>query len=374
MFNCEHCQKKYKRSWHQARHSQMKHENSNASTATTSSASTPPTPEINGNIPSNNNYNYQQLQQVPQMPSQPLAQDMNHISPMQPQHQLNVATPPVANNWDQMVQHPMQQALPIQQHTVSLNQQLLSPQQANQQLLSPQQANQQLLSPHQANQQLLSPHQANQQLLSPQQANQQLLSPQHQVNHHHHAMYPATEMTDSTKNYNASQSVPQQNTMQTSEYINYAVNEQYSSKFDQVQSPPLVNTGMNSSPYDSWVSFLTFPKSGKVNLMNSINFRIHQLLLHHGNTTSNITLSPCITIKHKHNQTIGPTTIRTNIRRTECTITLTIIIRPTTIALINHPHQFTSRMQIHPSTTTAEATIILRIHLPIPTTPTLHIK
>jgi hypothetical protein len=103
-----------------------------------------------------------------------------------------------------MVQHPMQQALPIQQHTFSMNQQLLSPHQAN----------------------------------------QQLLSPQHQLNHYH-AMYPATEMTDSTKNYNASQSVPQQNTMQTGDYINYAVNEQYS---------------MNSSPYDSWASFLKFQK------------------------------------------------------------------------------------------------------------------
>ena len=47
MFSCDHCQKKYKRSWHQVRHSQMKHENSNASTATTSSAGTPPTPEVN---------------------------------------------------------------------------------------------------------------------------------------------------------------------------------------------------------------------------------------------------------------------------------------------------------------------------------------
>jgi hypothetical protein len=120
--------------------------------------------------------------------------------------------------------------------------------------------------------------------------------------------------------------------------------------------------------------FSDISKSGKVILMKSINFRIHQLLLHHGNTTSNITLSPCITIKHKHSQTIGPSTIRTNIRRTECTITLTIIIRPTPIALINHPYQFTSRMHIHHSTTTAEATIVLRIHLPIPTSPTLHIK
>jgi hypothetical protein len=260
MFNCEHCQKKYKRSWHQARHSQMKHENSNASTATTSSAGTPPTPEINGNIPSSNNYNYQQLQQVPQMPSQPLAQDINHISPMQQQHLQNVAIPP-ANNWDQMAQHPIQQqqqALPMQQQNILQNHQLLSPQLATQQHLSP---DQQLLSPQQimspANQQIMSP--ANQQTMSP--ANQQIMSPQPQANHHqHHAMYPATEMTDSTKNFNASQSVPQQNIMQNGEFINYAVNEQYSSKFEQVQAPPVVSTGMNPSPYDSWVSFIKHPE------------------------------------------------------------------------------------------------------------------
>ena len=112
MFNCDHCQKKYKRSWHQARHSQMKHENSNASTATTSSAGTPPTPEINGNIPNNinNNYNYQQLQQVPQMPSQPIVQDLNQIAPtLQLQNQQqNVIIPPVSNTWNPM-SHPQQQ-------------------------------------------------------------------------------------------------------------------------------------------------------------------------------------------------------------------------------------------------------------------------
>jgi hypothetical protein len=98
MFNCDHCQKKYKRSWHQARHSQMKHENSNASTATTSSAGTPPTPEINGNIPGhNNNYNYQhQLQQVPQMPSQPIVQDVNA------QHHMQHQPHPTTNTWEQM--------------------------------------------------------------------------------------------------------------------------------------------------------------------------------------------------------------------------------------------------------------------------------
>lgn len=202
MFNCDHCQKKYKRQWHQARHSQMKHENSNASTATTSSAGTPPTPEINGNIPNNNNYNYQQLQQVPQMPSQPIVQDLNHMSPMQHQQQ-SVTIPPVANSWNQMAQLPIQQQQqnhPIQQQSVQQNQ-----------------------------------HQ------SPQQLDQ-------------HAMYPATEMNDSTKNYNASQSVPQQTTVQNGEYMNYAVNEQYSSKFEHAQATPSAVTGANPSPYDSWVS------------------------------------------------------------------------------------------------------------------------
>ena len=87
MFNCDHCQKKYKRSWHQVRHSQMKHENSNASTTTTlSSAGTPeinesPTPEMNGN----SNFTYQ-LQQVPQMPSQ-APQDDNTMRYCQNQQQ-----------------------------------------------------------------------------------------------------------------------------------------------------------------------------------------------------------------------------------------------------------------------------------------------
>lgn len=158
MFNCDHCQKKYKRSWHQARHSQMKHENSNASTATTSSAGTPPTPEINGNIPNNSNYNYQQLQQVPQMPSQPI-QDLNQ--------QQNVTIPPVSNAWNPM------------------------------------------------------PH------------------PQH------HSPYAATneEMVD-TKTYNVQQPVEQVN---NGEYASYAVNEQYSNKFEPTP------VGAVNPTYDTWV-------------------------------------------------------------------------------------------------------------------------
>jgi hypothetical protein len=194
MYNCDHCQKKYKRSWHQARHSQMKHENSNASTATTSSAGTPPTPEINGNIISNvnNNYNYQQLQQVPQMPSQqPLTQDLNQLS-QSPQHlhhpHQNVSIPQAVNNWNQVAPQPIQQ--PIHQ------------------------------------------------------------PPSHQ----HHAGYEAaTEMNP--KGYAPPPGMPQQErVVHNGEYVNYAINEQYSNKFEQVQAaPPVANPAPN--PYDSWVSF-----------------------------------------------------------------------------------------------------------------------
>ena len=173
MYNCDHCKKNYKRSWHQARHSQMKHENSNASTATTSSAGTPPTPEINGNIPGHiNNYNYQhQLQQVPQMPSQPLVQDINAQHHMQHQLMLPVQSP---NTWDQPT-------------TVS----------------------------------------------------------QQQVDY-----TPPNEVVRVTP-----MPQPTPEIVQNSEYVNYAVNEQYSNKFEQVQTTPPVVTPAPSS-YDNWVSFV----------------------------------------------------------------------------------------------------------------------
>lgn len=175
MFNCDHCQKKYKRSWHQARHSQMKHENSNASTATTSSAGTPPTPEINGNVSSiNNNYSYpQQLQQVPQMP---LANDLNQL---QPNHQQNVAIPQTSNQWDHMQQQP---------------------------------------------------------------------PPQHQEIY---AVPP-----EDIHNQNVQQSMPPQTNeaVNNGEYANYAVNEQYSNKFEQTHPPSTANP----MPYDSWVSYRIF--------------------------------------------------------------------------------------------------------------------
>lgn len=195
MFNCDHCQKKYKRSWHQARHSQMKHENSNASTATTSSAGTPPTPEINGNIPNNSNYNYQQLQQVPQMPSQPPAQEMNQgVAPQQQHqhlHQQNVAIPPANNNWNH-IENP-----------------------------------------------------------------QQLQQQQHQV------IYAAANDDVDSKNYIAPAMPPQQaapvGSVSNSDYVNYAVNEQYSNKFEQVQTTPAgVTSAPNPTSYDSWVSYFYY--------------------------------------------------------------------------------------------------------------------
>lgn len=135
-YNCDHCQKKYKRSWHQARHSQMKHENSNASTATTtsSSATTPPTPEINGNIPNNNN-NYQEnfnnfqpstmpqstqlpLQQVPNQPSATQPIQSNELN-LQQQHQAQSIIPPAVNNMWSNVNIPPQQHYYSQQQSMT---------------------------------------------------------------------------------------------------------------------------------------------------------------------------------------------------------------------------------------------------------------
>jgi hypothetical protein len=142
MFNCDHCQKKYKRQWHQARHNQMKHENSNTSTAT-SSTSTPPTPEINGNLnlPSannlnnntivNNNFNYQQNQsqipphqlhpsppaQAPPSSQMPSSQHYHQEPHMQHSPQPNII-PPVTQAAQQNVvwnQHQMPPAQPPSQ-------------------------------------------------------------------------------------------------------------------------------------------------------------------------------------------------------------------------------------------------------------------
>lgn len=190
MFNCDHCQKKYKRSWHQARHSQMKHENSNASTTTTSSAGTPPTPEINGNIPNNSNYNYQQLQQVPQMP---LQQDLHQLTTTHVhsnQHQNAIIPPVSSQTWDNVSQS---------QHS--------------------------------------------------------------QV---HQPVYDAVN----SKSYNIEQ--PSEVTT-NGDYVNYAVNEQFSNKFEQVHAPPPGAIAQLPVNYESWVSISIVRVKRKGNL-NFITF------------------------------------------------------------------------------------------------------
>jgi hypothetical protein len=204
MFNCDHCQKKYKRSWHQARHNQMKHENSNASTATTSSTGTPPTPEINGNLNNNNNtnFNYQQIQ-MPQQP--PISQDHSNISspipapqPLQQQQQQNIIPSGTTT------------ATHIQQN-------------------------------------VWDPHHHQQQQVTPQPMNY------------------GNEMIDSNKNYGMQQPPINNVGMNNGEFMHYAVNEQYSNKFD-VQAPSPVNAQQQQQQqpqqhvsYDSWVSCRNFP-------------------------------------------------------------------------------------------------------------------
>lgn len=109
----------------------MKHENSNASTATTtsSSATTPPTPEINGNIPNNNNISYQEnlnnyqqpstMPQSAQLSTQPSLMSPHHAQQpaelsAQQQHQTSTIIPPeVADMWN---------SVPSQQHYYSQQQ------------------------------------------------------------------------------------------------------------------------------------------------------------------------------------------------------------------------------------------------------------
>lgn len=188
IFNCDHCQKKYKRSWHQARHSQMKHENSNASTATTtSSAGTPPigtSPEINGNvIMTNNNFSYQQ--QIPQMPSSAAA-----------------AQPPL----------PDLNQVPVQSHHQQIH--------------------------HQQSNAIISQNQQQQHTVN------NVWNP---MNSGSYGSSPTTsEMDQQSKAY------PSMGTGINGEYVHYAVNEQYSNKFDIQPTPPPVQPVQAS--YDSWVS------------------------------------------------------------------------------------------------------------------------
>jgi hypothetical protein len=108
----------------------MKHENSNASTATTtsSSATTPPTPEINGNIPNNNNHyqeNFNHFQNYQQSPMPPhnshiaaentSTNHQQHLNPseinlqqqLQQQHPQSII-PPAINTWNPQHYYPTQ--------------------------------------------------------------------------------------------------------------------------------------------------------------------------------------------------------------------------------------------------------------------------
>lgn len=50
---------------------------------------------------------------------------------------------------------------------------------------------------------------------------------------------------------------PSADNLNNGEYVNYAVNEQYSNKFEQVQTTPAgAASAPNPTSYDSWVSFL----------------------------------------------------------------------------------------------------------------------
>lgn len=81
-----------------------------------------------------------------------------------------------------------------------------------------------------------------------------------------------------------------------------------------------------------------------------------------GTTISNTITCRCI-ISHRDNQPTGiMIQISINPSRMDYTITHTIIIKLTTIALINHQHQFTIRARIHRCTMVALSTTTTTIH------------
>ncbi len=168
MYNCDHCQKKYKRPWHQSRHNQMKHENLNSNaSAGTSEAVVNPNGNLN-NLPSantNNNFNYHQ------MPPQ--------------QHQA-----------------------PIQQQQMTQNSEI--PSNSASPAIMP------------------SQNQSNPSSVIPQQQQQ----PMHSWSQPHHTGYGMQQNNN--------------NIIQNGEYLQYAVNEQYSNKFEPATPQPV-------SSYDSWV-------------------------------------------------------------------------------------------------------------------------
>jgi hypothetical protein len=208
----------------------MKHENSNASTATTSSAGTPPTPEINGNLnmPSaniisnnnnnnNNNSNFNNYQQqvhplATQMPLNHLASPHTHPQQLHNhQHQHNHPQHQISQDISNIAQQPHQNIIP----SAAVPQQTLWNHQQQQQA------------------HLMSPH-----------------------SHHQQHLNYGNEMIDQ-KNYTIQQAptTPQQqqqpiSNISNGEYVHYAVNEQYSNKFD-VQQPQQINQQVS---YDSWVN------------------------------------------------------------------------------------------------------------------------
>lgn len=164
------------------------------------------------------------------------------------------------------------------------------------------------------------------------------------------------------------------------EYVNYAVNEQYSNKFEQVQTTP---SGATSAPtnYDSWVRFLFFLKKRLrlIFIFSRTSSSQHQPQQH--GITINNTTNKCnryTRISHRHNHSLmSGTTIpisiisssNNNKRRTQCTTTRTITTKLTSIALIvNHQHQLTIiQTQIHRCTTTASTIITRKIQRLSPT-------
>lgn len=168
--------------------------------------------------------------------------------------------------------------------------------------------------------------------------------------------------------------IPQQTPeiVQNSEYVNYAVNEQYSNKFEQVTTtPPVVTPALNS--YDNWVSFVLKIDNHIIQRLFSFRITSNSPRIRHG-TITNSSITKCNnctpTSHHNHNQMTGTMIPTSNIskRHTPCTTTHTITIKLITIALIiNNQHQLTI-IQARTQRCTITALIIItlktqRIHM-----------
>lgn len=207
MYNCDHCKKKYKRSWHQVRHNQMKHENSNTSTAT--SSGTPPTPEIingNLNLPSaNNTINNNNVNSFHQTIHQPLSNSPQQMPSTTPQHQTT----------NQHIQEPMSQDI---SNIAAQSAQTIIPPIVHQHQSQPQSQPQTIWNNHQ-----ISPHSVHN---SPQQA------------HHQTHLGYGSDMMDTSKNYVAPPPI------NNGQYVHYDMNDQYSG---------MQNPAPQQVSYDSWV-------------------------------------------------------------------------------------------------------------------------